>query len=216
MVDLDVKNAGDSVVAAPVNTTAPPPVKAGIGGWLVLPVIIVLVQPIALVVETVKVVTAVVTPSSSFIYWPALCIDIILGALTIYIAVALFRKRPVTPMLFVLYSALAFVLWSTANSVLPPEMFVPKGMIMFGGGGDGARAMVVAFVWGSALVPYFLFSRRVSATFVHEPAAESGLSRSLVVLWQRLVRRRLLVSILWPVASVLYLFFTFVLAAFVR
>jgi hypothetical protein len=215
-MDPGVESAGSGAAGAPPCEPSPKPDHAGIGGWLVLPVIIVLVQPLALVVEMAKAVMVLARPSSAFIYWPALGNDLILGAVTIWLAVALFRKRPVAPMLFVLYSALAVILWSTANILLPPEMFVPKGKILLGGGGDGARALVVSFFWSVALVPYFLFSRRVRATFVREPTTVSGLSRSLVGLWQRLVRRRALVAGLWPVASVLFFALMLVLSGFVR
>ena len=185
MVDPTAANAADSVVATPVSAATQSTAKTGIGGWLLLPVIVVLVQPFAFVIEVVKAVL-----SSSLIYWPALGIDILLGVLAIRLALALFRKRTDAPIMFVRFSALAFVLWSTASSVLPPQLFVPKGSILVSGGLDSTRAMLVAFIWGSTLVPYFLFSRRVRDTFIQEPDIEYGQAGASVGLWQTLVRRR--------------------------
>ncbi len=149
-----------------------PPGPSGIGGWLVLPAI-------GLVIAPVRIVVGIVQAVSSFDTWQfrtvesrfpqlatAVRLEVWLDALgLVFIAVAaiaFFGKKPAAPKLMVallLYNVLKSLVLTLivgpAMKDLPTEATAPLLTALVG-------TLVGALVW----IPYFLTSRRVKATFV--------------------------------------------------
>ena len=163
----------------------------GLGGWLILVGIGVIIAPIRLLVMNIpnyvhifkngtwEALTTVGSESYRPFWEPLLIGELtyisIMAALSIYLIYLFFSKHYLFPKLYIILAALSiiFIILDTwlANIVLPNKpMFDPETTREF------VRILITALIW----VPYILFSRRVKATFVEKmpnkqihPAAES-------------------------------------------
>ncbi|QDU87354.1 hypothetical protein Pla175_07130 [Pirellulimonas nuda] len=148
-------------------------VPSGIGGWLILPTIGVVLSPISLLVDTAHMFRlftdgtweACTTPGSEdyLPFWGSLLIfemvdNLVFAAAFTFLAVLLFRKSRYFPMAYIgiALASLGLILldaWLVSLVVPNQRMFDHQEL-----GG----ALVGAAIW----VPYMLISNRVKNTFV--------------------------------------------------
>lgn len=137
---------------------------AGIGGWLLLVAVGLVLTPLVLllrVVLTAQVVGRLDERFATLITW--IRIEMLANTLlllyALYLLYPFFRKLPSFPTLFIGFLALSLlvVMADAAAAVVIFELPLDRGTIR-----DMARALIAALVW----VPYMLVSRRVRNTFV--------------------------------------------------
>lgn len=138
-------------------------IKSGIGGWLILPMIALFIQPVKLAIELRKIFT-VHYPYRIIINYKILILDVIIVLLVSYIAYFFFKKKQVTPMLFVFLYLFLFAVWGF--------FFISDHAVDF-------QPLFASIIGCLVFVPYFVFSKRVRATFTH------SLDRSVV--WERIL-----------------------------
>jgi Protein of unknown function (DUF2569) len=169
---------------ADLNAGDTPKVKAGLGGWLVLPMIALLVQPIVLLRELYRYFYGFRGPFVPMIKWHAVALDAVVFVPWIAVTLLFFRRRRAAPGAFSLYYVLIYAFWSVVS------LFEP-----------GAAHLILTTGLGCCVfVPYLACSRRVQATFTVGPAG-GRLER----LHERL-RRSGKLSILFVVSYVVVLF----------
>lgn len=168
-----------------MSTESNPP--RGIGGWLFLPALGVILSPISWALYLARVsrelfssqMWSALTDRTSFHFqplWPITRGFEVIGALTllvfsIQIAFSFFQCRRKLPGRIVLYylgyflfAWLVVVLWSlpSLKGLIDPEQ---AGAIFR----NAVRATITILIW----VPYFTFSKRVRATFTRTSTLES-------------------------------------------
>jgi hypothetical protein len=136
-----------------------------IGGWLLLPALALSVQPVFIVVKTLRVVrSAPAFGGRIFVIWPAFWFDLILLIMVGLVSWAFFRKRSIAPSLFVAHVLLMWLCWAVISGV--SRTYV----------GDGLAGMIFHLI---VLCPYMVLSRRVANTFVLPPDQSCALDRLL-------------------------------------
>jgi hypothetical protein len=136
---------------------------AGIGGWLVLPAIGLILGPIANAVAIIQDVAllgradVVDRPDWRLVLVAEIGLNLAFLAFRLYAAVAFFqRKRSTPPLLIGLYLSGVVVMGiDTAMLVSVLDLRPEFGAV--------APPVIAACIW----VPYFLLSRRVKATFIY-------------------------------------------------
>jgi len=130
----------------------------GIKGWLILPVLALAVQPISFIKTLIGFFQAV-NPFRISLNIYILVYDILVALLTLHVAYFFFKKKAITPMYFIIYRIAIFIPWvflyfiggkyplTTASqaSLAQPLIAHTLGLLIF--------------------IPYFVFSKRVKATF---------------------------------------------------
>lgn len=162
--------------SAPLQTdVAPPPLPAlrgaaltGIGGWLLVPAVGLVIAPIRMAVDIVQAFgllgeylregpAAIATTDGAFIIGVIL-VEIPLIAFQAWVATLFFRKKRLLP-----NAMTALIITRVAWAIIP---LVAADMIAgddgVGAPGYVAAALIMAAIW----IPYFRTSRRVKNTFV--------------------------------------------------
>jgi hypothetical protein len=137
-------------------------IPAGINGWLLLPAFALCAQPIGFLYKSVSILRSF---GEVTIIWPALWLDILTMIMVAAVSWGFFRKRSYAAPLFVAYIALTWVFWAIIGGA--SAQYLDEGMI----------GLIFHL---TVLLPYLVFSKRVAATFVLEPA--NSLDRFLAVL----------------------------------
>lgn len=159
--------------------TPPPPDLNGLGGWLILVGIGVVISPFRLLYELVPMYSGLISnntfgillsPDSGY-YHPFIAMFVGLEALlnlamlagSGYLLYLFFSRHYLFPKLYIalaVASILILVLDAVIAANLLPSMEVFTGEWF----GDLTRTLVAAMIW----IPYMLVSKRVKATFVRE------------------------------------------------
>ena len=151
-------------VVAPERSVLPekPQAPVGIGGWLILPAIglvVSLVLSARALWGMLSLMGSSALPSKLAQALPFL---FFLGAafsvLQVVVAVSFFNKKAGTPNLMVVY-----LLANVAVAILTAVLLGEAGARTSGAEREIGRAVAVAAIW----IPYFRVSRRVKATFVN-------------------------------------------------
>ena len=143
--------------ATTTNNIIEPRIK-GIKGWLILPVLALVVQPISFVKSLIGFLQ-VVNPFRISLNIYILVYDILLTLLTLHVAYFFFKKKSITPMYFIIYRIAIFIPWvfiyfiggkypltaASEVSLVQPLIAHTLGLLIF--------------------IPYFVLSKRVKATF---------------------------------------------------
>lgn len=161
--------AGAFEFAGDYTSAAQPRGPRGIGGWLILPAIGLVLGPLVHVISILISMAALAGPDMAAIEakFPGIRLAIlgeiaatvVLLLFQLFTAVMFFMKKAMAPKLMIalyalnLFLAVIFAMWTT--SVL--------GKLEPDTAKDTTRAIIVACIW----IPYFLVSRRVKATFVN-------------------------------------------------
>lgn len=166
--------------ATPQSPVGESPAKsegpAGIGGWLILPVIGMFVFPVRVVAILVTdywplfergIWTNLTTPGSPVyhaLWGPVILYEMVCNGLflvyDLVLLILLFGKSRRFPMAFVVF-ALLNVLFLVSDAALAWQIPAVAARGLEGAAGEIARAVVAAAVW----VPYMLVSKRVRNTF---------------------------------------------------
>jgi len=136
----------------------------GLGGWLLLPAIFLLAQPLALALQAAAIKEHLHDPST-FVYWPALFVNVLLGAWSLLLLRQFFKKQASFPSRYLVFLIAGFATWTITAFLLPVELFVPKGTLVIGSAQPGIRELLIGLVWTSVFTPYLIYSRRVKNTF---------------------------------------------------
>lgn len=138
------------------------PSLSGIEGWLIVPAIGVVLGPLASVYQTYDLFSSMDRIADSDIKRIAIieiASHILLLLLGLFLAVQFFRKSRSTPRIYITYLLMAsgsyLILLLLAMSSHIPFLVTAYGSTL-------VRSIVPSAIW----IPYFLFSRRVRATFV--------------------------------------------------
>lgn len=131
--------------------------RAGIGGWLLLPAIGLVLGPLGTLFLLVGDLWALTGPSEASPRWCFIaetCINFTFCLFELFVAVAFFRRSKWAPAL-VIALLLVGVVAGAVDSVL----------VRFAGLQPGAGSLLIDLITAAVWVPYFVFSRRVAATF---------------------------------------------------
>jgi hypothetical protein len=158
--------------------------KRGIGGCLLYPLMLLIVQPI-LFLSMLNSVSTTSYPSKREVIWPYMIYDLLLLAAVIVLLVLFVKKSDILPAMFVLFLIIFSIL-----STLSANLFWRFPEARVAGRGDPMLSQMVMLFQTLLLVPYFVLDDRVRNTFVTDLAADSTLG---------IITRPLL-----PVASGLY------------
>lgn len=165
----------------PVASAVMDPDLEGIRGWLLLPALGVALTPVRILVDLAMLAPsyaadswAVLTTAGGAAYHPfwapvllfELAANIGLLVFSVVLAVLFFQKRRGTPRVYVAYAA-GSALIHLLNLLFVRAMQEAGVEITARDWGELSHGVLGALIWGS----YFLFSRRVKATFVQERRA---------------------------------------------
>lgn len=174
MVNNEPQGAADGQqqMAAPLYKPTP----EGIGGWLILPLIGLVITPFRMVYLVISTMATALTPEvlsyfdspdSAFyspLYKPLvfgeILVNMFIGAAAVVLLVLLFTKKKIFPMLMVVY--LAFNACFTIIDVILAKMAVPQIALS----GEIMRPVITSVLAACIWIPYFLMSERVKNTFV--------------------------------------------------
>lgn len=153
---------------SPKDRNAAPKVDdpfVGIGGWLILPTIGLLLWPIftgvVSIAKDMSLPDYVSNAFDSYIISNQTNLEFVLTAFTIYCTVEFFRRKKYVPIIIIL--------------LIVFSMFVPVTGYFVNAGSDGnyfvhaipdTAATVLKDIFAAFWIPYFLLSKRVKATFV--------------------------------------------------
>ena len=161
--------ASISTVAAPGSAFSPETASMAspgkIAGWLLLPALALVVQPISFLHKIYAVLQRAPAGARIVVNWPSLWFDLILLVMVALVSWAFFRKRACAPPLFMAHVLLMWLAWAIINGFA--DQYLDEGLI----------GMTVHL---AVLIPYLLFSRRVREVFVGEP--ENPADRLLAAL----------------------------------
>jgi len=172
----------------------------GIGGWLLLPAIFLIVQPIALALQALEIKEYLSDHSAAMIYWPSVAVDLLLGGWSIVLLRQFFKKQASFPSRYLVFLIAGFATWTVTAFVLPVELFVPEGTLVAGSAHPGVRELLIGLVWTSVFTPYLIYSRRVKNTFSN--GTDLGENTGLI---PRMRRRPLVWALAIPGAMALLL-----------
>lgn len=133
-------------------------IEPGLKGWLILPMVTLIVQVIAFFKSFSDFMNnpgAFRIPLNGWIF----AYNIILVVLTLHVAYFFFKKKAITPVYFIVYRIILYIPWVfiyLAGSNLPLTSSAQNSLI---------QPFVAHTIGILVLVPYFVFSRRVKATF---------------------------------------------------
>jgi hypothetical protein len=163
--------------AVPTDPAVIKPTPKGIGGWLLLVVLGLVIAPLRVVhllaTQHVPMLRdgawgILTTPGTELYHplWAPLIVFEVVGNLgSIALALAtlwlMFRKSRHTPRV-----AIAWLAWSTAIVVIDFILGQQIPMVAAQSGPDETRELTRALVSSAIWIPYFLVSKRVKATFV--------------------------------------------------
>lgn len=165
---------------APKANDADPPASQprGIGGWLILPALALIITPIRMGFEFVRDFLPVLdsdawallaTPASSLYHplWAPLVVfeltaNVVMFSFTLWLLVLFFRESKRVPMLYILWLSLLAAV-QVIDQLLVQQMPFLASQLNEDASVDIARALVGAAIW----IPYFLKSVRVKNTFVN-------------------------------------------------
>ena len=164
--------------------TPAPSGPVGLGGWLVLPLIALLVQPLIVLRDLYLYLRGGSYPFVIRINWLAVGLDAVVLVPGIALLVLFLRRRRTVPGAFALYYLLIYAYWCVVG------LFVP----------DAAHLMLTTGLGCLVFVPYFACSRRVVATFTR------GARDSLFERFHGFLRARGWVTVPLTVAYVALLF----------
>ena len=158
----------------------------GIGGWLLLPAIGLILSPIRLafaiytqatVLVTVTTQPAFTEPGSAFYHpnwagyaFASLASSVALFAATLYLAWRFFTRSPKLPMLYIQWMLAVVALQWADIAVVKHNAFPMAGMSDAELYRDLVRAVIASAIW----IPYFLYSKRVRNTFTDAPAVATA------------------------------------------
>jgi hypothetical protein len=163
----DVPFGGRSISAPSLNYETPNAVNGpvGIGGWLILPAIGLILAPIgqALIVLGAFALAhqQSTAPAAAAAFQKFAIINAIYGVYILIAAFMFFGKKRIAPAMMIC-AYLAGILLCFMSSVLAG----PISSTATNSGSDGAalgRSVIVALIW----IPYFSMSKRVKNTFVN-------------------------------------------------
>jgi hypothetical protein len=139
----------------------------GIGGWLLLPAIFLVVQPVMLALEAIEIREHLANPSAAMIYWPALIVNVLLGGWSIALLRQFVKKQASFPSRYLVFLIAGFATWTITAFLLPVELFVPEGSLVIGAVQPGIRELLIGLAWTSVFTPYLIYSKRVKNTFAN-------------------------------------------------
>lgn len=150
----------------------------GIGGWLIVPLLGLIVSPIRIIFQTTTNLlpllntstwSALTNPSSSAYHsllGPLIIFELVANATLVifgfWVFAAFVTKSSVTPRLYIVWLS-AFVAVQVADLAVGSQIPVVAAQLDHRSLGDLFRAVVGASIW----IPYFLRSKRVANTFVN-------------------------------------------------
>lgn len=149
------KHCKSVFAAVPETTEATEKEKrnlSGIGGWLLLPALAIVITPASFVSKNLEVfATARNFGGSVVVNCPAMMVSITILSCLALVAYLFFKKKAVAPVCFILYILTSFLLWTVHDT------FAAQ-----------CKAPVIANLFTSfVLIPYFVFSNRVKLTFTN-------------------------------------------------
>ena len=148
-----------TVTTAPVRATQVEPV-AGIGGWLVLPAIALVISPITASIELFTswrlIATFAPELSGDLRFMLSGLVGVVMIVATVFVAILFFRWRR---------AAILGMVGLLAGQVVGALLQVLLISSMFDGGGDGVLDVLRQCVYAGIWIPYFLRSKRVKNTF---------------------------------------------------
>lgn len=178
----------DISTASPTLADSEPaaqPSPIGIGGWLLLPALAMIVSPIRIAYDFYQTFAPVFRPSvwilllrpgtefhnpplAALLAWEIIA-NIAFFAFTVWLAVLFFKKRKTVPKLYIYWLLLNCVL-QVADMVF--SSFIPAAAAQSHANAfaELAKAAIGAAIW----MPYFLQSKRVRNTFVTEAREGDG------------------------------------------
>lgn len=158
-----------AVTAVPATSGSP----AGIGGWLILPVIGLVVTPLGGIAhlfqygDLAETLPYLSRPQKLFLLFEIVGNIVVTIGLPVYLLVLLFRKRAAFPGIYTIWAiaSLVFIVADLAAAgIVFADAFGEGGLELF----DGEtvrnifRSVVLVAIW----VPYMRMSKRVKNTFV--------------------------------------------------
>lgn len=166
-------------VAPKADVAAPPALQPrGIGGWLILPALALIITPIRMGFEFVRDFLPVLdsdawallaTPGSALYHplWAPLVVfeliaNVVMFSFTLWLLVLFFRESKRVPVLYILWLLLLAAV-QVIDQLLVQQMPFLASQLNEDALVDIARALVGAAIW----IPYFLKSVRVKNTFVN-------------------------------------------------
>ncbi len=138
------------------------PELSGIGGWLILPAIGLILSPIMYIVFIVLTLTGLENAAEQgYGGYIGLCVTVQCCLLVFIVVVAFyfFGKQKAAPRLMIILMITNLVL---SVILLLAAFGTGEGMFIAGGVKDLAKGIIGSLIW----IPYFLISKRVKATFV--------------------------------------------------
>lgn len=128
-------------------------VQSGIGGWLFLPALAIIIQPIVFIQKNLEVFRMAQNFGGRVIIdYPAMITNLIILFCVALVGYLFFKRKTIAPVSFVLYILIGFSLW-TIHDTFAAQF----------------KAPIIANLFTSfVLIPYFVYSKRVKITFTNE------------------------------------------------
>jgi len=147
--------------------------EPGIRGWLLLPLLALVIQPISFLISLsgfLKAANPFRIPLNIYI----LIYDILVVLLTLHVAYFFFKKKAITPIYFIFYRVVIFIPWVYIY------FLGGKYPLTSASQGNLAQPLIAHAIGLLILIPYFIFSKRVKATFTLPLEPGRGLEAFMV------------------------------------
>lgn len=166
-----------------------------IKGWLWMPALALMVQPIGFVTRCIVPFFKIHAPYIMKINFPILMGDIILLCMTAIVAWLYFSRKKIAPILYIINIIIMVLIWEILDGLIESQNDPPFIAMMF-------HTLVI--------MPYLFLSNRVKATFVEEINEKitierifMGISESLESLYFKIGKKKNLVFIFVIIFQVL-------------
>jgi hypothetical protein len=171
--------------ALPASEAKPLPSPIGIGGWLLLPALVMVISPLRIAYDFYQTFSPILKPTiwilllrpgnplhnpplAALLAWEIIA-NAAFFAFTIWLAFLFFKKRKNVPKLYIYWLLLSCAL-QIADLFFSSFVPIVADQSHANAFKELAKAAIGAAIW----MPYFLKSKRVKNTFVNEARASDG------------------------------------------
>jgi hypothetical protein len=148
--------------------------KEGIGGWLLYPILFLVVQIASFSLALFAVLSSL--PNTKYVVWPSFFLSVVIFAVAVILLILMFKRTRSFPSLLVLFLISLCLLYAIIVGNVGLRLgFTPP----VGKPDDRLGSLFISLIHTLIMVPYLVLSDRVKNTFTRDSDAPIALQRAL-------------------------------------